>query len=252
MGDPLDLGKRHHRSLDADEKIHDGAGKDEFAADVGVDFPQLSPGGVPDVDEKDHNRDHHGHGVHDGDHLEPGRYRHLEQMVGADVGVDHEQGPEPQQGQGMAVQRRLAGPGDHVIRHRRRTGGSAADRRYCVRKTTGERHREFPPGAPVWGCQMTLPRPIGDGGKDAGAHIPDRHVQDRFFRGATVMIKLKNTSRKRRPRPCPRARSVRHIPGLGVARRQGDDVATRATFHRITVAMPSFRCTARVRSSRGR
>jgi hypothetical protein len=125
MGHALDVGQGHERALDADEEVHDGAGEDKFGTDVGVDLTQFPLGRVPDVDQKGHDRDDHGHAVHDGHHLEPGGHRHLQQMVGADVGVDHDQGPESQQGEGVAVKGRPAGPRDHIIGHRGGKGVSS-------------------------------------------------------------------------------------------------------------------------------
>ena len=93
-------GQRHHGALNADEKIHDGAGKNEFCADIRVNLSQFPLGRVPDVDQKHHDRNHHGHAVHDGDDLEPGGNRHLKQMMGADMGVDDQQRPETREGRG--------------------------------------------------------------------------------------------------------------------------------------------------------
>ena len=99
MGDALYLGQGHHGSLDAHKEIHDGSGEHELGPHIRMDLPQFALGRVPDVDEKDHHGYDHGHTVHDGNDLEPCGHRHLEEVVGADVGIDYEQGPESQKGE---------------------------------------------------------------------------------------------------------------------------------------------------------
>ena len=105
VGHPLNHGQGHHGALDAHEKIHDGSRENELGAHIRMDLSQFSLGRVPDVDEKDHDRDDHGHAVHNGNHLEPGGNRHLEKMMGADVGIHDDERPKPEKGEGMAVQR---------------------------------------------------------------------------------------------------------------------------------------------------
>ena len=103
MRHPLHIRKRHHGTLNTDEEIHDGAGENKFGADVGMNLSELSFGRVPDVNQKRHDGDDHGHAVHNGDDFEPGGRRHLQQMVSSDMGINNQQRPEPEQREGMAV-----------------------------------------------------------------------------------------------------------------------------------------------------
>ena len=64
--DALHVRQGHHRALDVDEEVVDGAGEDELGADVGVHVAELALDRVPDVDQEDHDRDHHGDAVDDG------------------------------------------------------------------------------------------------------------------------------------------------------------------------------------------
>ena len=117
VGDALHIRQGHHRALDVDEEVVDGPGEDELGADVGVDVAELALDRVPDVDQEDHDRDHHGDAVDDGDGLQPGGHRHLQQVVGPDVGVDDDERPEAEQRQGVAVKRAAGGDGQHVVGH---------------------------------------------------------------------------------------------------------------------------------------
>ncbi|MCU0585291.1 MAG: hypothetical protein MUC46_04350, partial [Desulfobacterales bacterium] len=58
VGDALHIRQGHHRALDVDEEVVDGAGEDELGADVGVHVAELALDRVPDVDQEDHDRDH--------------------------------------------------------------------------------------------------------------------------------------------------------------------------------------------------
>ena len=145
MGYPLHIREGHHGALNADEEIHNGAGKHKLGADIGMDFPQFSVGRVPDVDQKCHDRYDHGHAVDDGDDLEPGGHRHLKKMVGSDMGIDHQQRPESEQREGVAVKGRPASPGDHIIGHADGQRRQKQGRKHCGRKTREEWHPECPP-----------------------------------------------------------------------------------------------------------
>ena len=157
VGHALDNGKRHHGALNTDEKIHHRSRKDELSGNIGMNFTEFSPGRVPDVDQKHHDRNHHGDAVDDRDHFQPGRHRHLKQVMGADVRIDNQQSPEAQKAERVAVQRDCASPWESRSRQPTATAGSAGARRCCARKTRAESHPDMPDSAPVLGSQTTFP-----------------------------------------------------------------------------------------------
>ena len=180
MSHPLHIRKGHQGTLDADEKVHDGAGENELGADVGMNLTQLAFGRVPDVDQEGHHRDHHGHAVHDGHDLEPGGHRHLQQMVGTDVGIDHDQRPEPQQGQGVAVQGAAGGPRDDVVGRGRRER-----RQQQAKNIVPVEPEQNGVGNPHQGPAVRPPDHVAQGKgagrqNSAGQHVPDRYIQHRL------------------------------------------------------------------------
>ena len=81
----------------------------------GMDITQFSFYGVPDVDQKHHDRNYHRYAIHDRYGFEISRDRNLKQMVSSNMGVNHNQRPEPNQRQCMAIQGAICGPGNDVI-----------------------------------------------------------------------------------------------------------------------------------------
>jgi len=138
----------------------------------------------PPVSQIDQNRRHgkeHGNAARDGDDFEPRRCWGLQDVVCPDVCVDHEQGPEPQQGEGVAVKRGPAGDGDDVVGdgHGKRSQEQSHDAVSVkpgqntvgdARDGTGER---VPHG---------VPEKIDEGRENKGAEdIPHGNIQDLFF-----------------------------------------------------------------------
>ena len=103
VSDALHMRQGHHGALDIDEEIEDGAGEYELGADIGMDVAEFAFHCVPYIDQKNHDRNDHGNAVHDRYCFQPGRHRRLQQMMGADVGIYHDQRPEAQQRQRVAV-----------------------------------------------------------------------------------------------------------------------------------------------------
>ena len=117
VGDLLHCREGLERSLDAGQDIPDQPGHNELSPDVRMDVSQPPAHGQPEIDEDGHNRDEHPDTAGNGQNLQPGGDGSLQQVMGADMSIDHEKRPKSDQGEGMAVER---GASKRWERHNRR------------------------------------------------------------------------------------------------------------------------------------
>ena len=117
MRQSLDVGQRLERPLDAGEQVPDGPRENELPRDLRMDVPQPPSHREPQIDQHRHHRNDHPDAPGDCHNLQPRRSGRLKQVMGADMGIHDQNRPEPDEGQGVAVQRGPAHDGDHVIGH---------------------------------------------------------------------------------------------------------------------------------------
>jgi hypothetical protein len=209
--------------LEADQHVPHQAGEDELSPHIRMNASQAAANGQPEVEEDRLDGNEHADAAGDGHDLQPRGRRGLEEVVGADVGVEHEDRPESDQGQGMAEE-----------------GGPADDGNDIVGHAHGERREEEPHDAvPVEPGQDG----IGHAGDGAGGRVPHGVAEEIDERGENqggkgiphrdveeLLLPEKNGPEKviedhrqgqeyqdvRRPNP------LRILPALGIPQGEGD------------------------------
>ena len=185
--------------------------------------------------------DEHADTARDGHDLQPGGAGRLQQVMGADMGVDHEDGPEADQGQGVAVEGRPADDGDDVVGDADGQGGQeeAHDPVAVEPGQDGIGHsgdgsgRRIPDG---------VSEEVDEEGKDQGAQRYTRWKRRGAFPGGGWRSAAGYRRSGRRPagRRRPPARSIPHIPGSGNSPRARVTVpATMARFQIPREVLPS-------------
>ncbi len=111
------------RPLDAGDQVPDGAGQHEAAGRMTQQRPAAAARRQPQVGQHREDRNDHRHGIDDGDRLQPVGNRRLQDVVAADVRVEHHQRPEADQRQRVGVERGVRDARDHV------EGGADGQRR---------------------------------------------------------------------------------------------------------------------------
>ena len=101
--------------------------------------------------------------------------------MGADVRVDDDQGPETDQGQGVAVEGASRGDGQHVIGDRQGQRGQQESENVMAVEPEDNGIRN-----PDKGAAARFPNDIADAigtgcQHHSGADIPDRHIENRLF-----------------------------------------------------------------------
>ena len=115
MGEPLDIGQRLQRSLEAREEIPDRPRENKLTADIRIKVAKAIFHRQPEIYQDSHDGNDHPHTARDRNDFEPGWSRCLDEMMSSDVGVQKKNGPEADEGQRVAIQWSSANNGNDVV-----------------------------------------------------------------------------------------------------------------------------------------
>ncbi len=180
MGQPLHVRQRLQRPLETRQKIPNRTRKDELSPNIPMNVPQSTSHREPEVHKDRHHRNQHAYTARDGDHFQPGRGWGLDNVMGADMGVHDEDGPETDKRQGVAIQRGPADDGDHIVgySHSQR-GEEECDDVMAIepgQDRIGNSHERSGFRVPYG-----IAEKIGEEGEnDRAQHIPDGHIEEVF------------------------------------------------------------------------